>query len=115
MPNETESKDPVTVKTVTKKASSKKRSKKRKRNTQRSNRIEASQTGPALFPRHSVDKALRIPRAILEQNAGKECSESEAAGYLGLKLNGPVRVEISSALKRSGFKGTGDLRCIQAL
>jgi hypothetical protein len=102
MPNETESKDPVTVKTATKKAkkaSRKKRSKKGKRNRQPSNRMEAGQTGPALYPRHSVDKALRIPRAILEQNAGKECSESEAAGYLGLRLNGPVRVEISSALK----------------
>lgn len=51
------------------------------------------------FPRHSLDKVLRVPKAILDQNAGKECSEAELAKYLGLKLTGPTRVEISSALK----------------
>lgn len=30
------------------------------------------------YPRHDVEKALRIPRAILDQNAGKPCSEKEA-------------------------------------
>lgn len=66
--------------------------------------------GPAKFPRHSVEKALRIPRAIIEQNAGKECLESESAKYVGVGFNGPYRVEISSAIKygfltrpRSGF------------
>jgi hypothetical protein len=53
----------------------------------------------AKYPRHSVKKALRIPRAILEQNAGKECSETEAVGYLGSTLNGEIRMEISSAIK----------------
>jgi hypothetical protein len=51
------------------------------------------------FPRHSLDKVLRVPKAILDQNAGKECSEAELAKFLGLKLTGPTRVEISSALK----------------
>jgi hypothetical protein len=53
---------------------------------------------------------LRIPRAIIEQNAGKECSEADAAGYVGVGLGGPFRVEISSAIKygflsrpRTGF------------
>ena len=51
------------------------------------------------FPRHTLDKVLRVPRAILEQNAGKECSEAELAKFLGLRLTGPTKVEISSALK----------------
>ncbi len=51
------------------------------------------------FPRHSLDKVLRVPKAILDQNAGKECSEAELAKFLGLKLTGPTRVEFSSALK----------------
>jgi hypothetical protein len=51
------------------------------------------------FPRHSLDKVLRVPKAILDQNAGKECSDAELAKFLGLKLTGPTRVEISSALK----------------
>ena len=52
------------------------------------------------YPRHSIEKALRIPRAILEQNAGKECSKNDAAVFIGLaKSHGPFDVEVSSALK----------------
>ena len=51
------------------------------------------------YPRHTIEKALRIPRAILDQNAGKECSKYDAAKFLGLNVNGPFDVEISSALK----------------
>jgi hypothetical protein len=54
----------------------------------------------ARFPRHSVTKALRIPKAILEQNAGKACTPADAANFLGLGTpKGPFSVEISSALK----------------
>jgi len=55
--------------------------------------------GTAKFPRHSIEKALRIPRAIIDQNAGRECSEAESAKYVGVGYNGPYKVEISSALK----------------
>jgi len=51
------------------------------------------------YPRHSLTKALRIPRAIIEQNAGKECSEADSAKFLGVGYNGPYQLEISSALK----------------
>jgi len=52
------------------------------------------------YPRHSIEKTLRIPRAILEQNAGRECSKNDAAKFIGLaKSNGPFDVEVSSALK----------------
>lgn len=56
-------------------------------------------SAPAKFPRHSIDKALRIPKAILEQNAGKECSEEESAKFVGVGYHGPYRVEVSSGLK----------------
>lgn len=56
-------------------------------------------SGVAAYPRHSVKKALRIPKAILEQNAGKACSDREAAAYAGLAHHGPSKVEISSAIK----------------
>jgi hypothetical protein len=106
MPEEAETKDQngsenIPVKRAAKKAKGKKKN--TKKNKSKRSRLkrntEGSQGTPAMYPRHAIDKALRIPRAILEQNAGKECSDSEAAGYIGLKLNGPVRVEISSALK----------------
>jgi len=55
--------------------------------------------GTAKFPRHTIERALRTPKAIIEQNAGKECTEEEAASYVGVGLGGPFRVEISSAIK----------------
>jgi hypothetical protein len=52
------------------------------------------------YPRHSLEKVLRIPKAILDQNAGKECSDEESAGFLGIKYNkGPYALELSSAMK----------------
>ena len=54
----------------------------------------------ATFPRHSLERALRIPKAILEQNAGQECTEQESASFAGLRYNrGPYVVELSSAGK----------------
>ncbi len=51
------------------------------------------------YPRHPVLKALRIPRAILDQNAGRACTDREAAQYSGMGYHGPFAVELSSALK----------------
>jgi len=52
------------------------------------------------YPRHSLEKALRIPRAILEQNAGRVCSEEESAKYCGVKFNkGPYLQEIVSGIR----------------
>ncbi|MES2285961.1 MAG: hypothetical protein V4547_09760 [Bacteroidota bacterium] len=59
------------------------------------------------YPRHSIVKALRIPKVILDQNAGKECTEEESAKYLGINWNGPYSVEISSALKYGLLERTG--------
>ena len=39
---------------------------------------------PAKYPRHSLTRALRIPLAVLDQNAGKECSDQESAGFVGV-------------------------------
>ena len=52
------------------------------------------------YPRHSLEKVLRIPKAILDQNAGKECSDEDTATFLGMKYNrGPYAIELSSAIK----------------
>ena len=53
----------------------------------------------AKFPRHSVVKALRIPKAIIEQGAGKACTPAQAAAFLGVGFRGPFSVEIASATK----------------
>jgi hypothetical protein len=53
----------------------------------------------AKFPRHAVEKALRVPTAIIEQNAGKACTERDSAKFVGVGYNGPYRVEVSSSIK----------------
>jgi hypothetical protein len=59
----------------------------------------ARRRSPIPFPKHSISKCLRIPKAILEQNAGKECSDREGARFAGIGWTGEIGVEISSALK----------------
>jgi hypothetical protein len=51
------------------------------------------------YPRYDLEKALRIPRAILEQNAGKECSDQESAKYVKVGYTGPYQMELSAAIK----------------
>ena len=53
----------------------------------------------AKFPRHSVVKALRIPRAIIDQGAGKVCTPAQAAAFLGVGMAGAFDVEVASATK----------------
>lgn len=73
---------------------------KRKGRKPRKRKVPVSSAGgPAKFPRHTIEKALRIPKAIIEQNAGRECSEADAASYAGIGRGGPTRLEISSSIK----------------
>lgn len=79
-----------------KKRKSTKKSKKKKR---KSHALPASRFGTVPFPKHSVLKSLRIPQSVLENNAGRDCTDREAATFAGLGWTGTVSVEISSALK----------------
>lgn len=56
----------------------------------------------AKYPRHDIERALRIPRAILDQNAGHPASPAETAKLLGGKVTGAFNVEVSSS-KKYGF------------
>jgi len=60
---------------------------------------EKSLSPPAKYPRNAVDKSLRIPKAILEQNAGKPCTVKESAAFLGVGAAGAYQVEVSSGIK----------------
>lgn len=76
----------------------------RKPRRRRARRTAAGQSGRptgagAGYPRHAPRKALRIPRALLDQNAGRACTDREAAGFCGVKWGGPFSVELSSGLK----------------
>lgn len=83
-------------------AASKKRPKKNSATkTSAKTKVEKSKPGPsaAKFPRHPLESVLRIPRAILDQNAGKAATVDEAAGFLGIKASGAFQTEVSSAAK----------------
>lgn len=71
----------------------------KKKTTKKVQRSSKTGTQSAKYPRHSVDKALRIPKAILDQNAGKECTVQESAKFLGVGFHGPYQVEVSSGIK----------------
>lgn len=79
-------------------ASSKKATPPKKATSQKASPSKPS-SKTAKFPRHTLEKVLRIPRAIQEQNAGQPCSEREAANFVGVGFGGNFQVEISSAQK----------------
>ena len=66
----------------------------------------------AKYPRHAVEKALRIPKAIYDQNAGKPTSLADAAKFTtGGSANGAFQVEVASA-KKYGFLRSEDRKLV---
>lgn len=87
------------VKSLAKKSKQKKRLKKKQQPKSKMTKTRALGHTPK-YPRHNLERALRIPKAILEQNAGRECSEKESASFVGVKYTrGPYTLELSSAIK----------------
>jgi hypothetical protein len=89
---------------ATKKGAKKKSTKKKARKKKATPAGSAGKFSPMVFPKHSILKALRIPQAVLENNAGRDCKDREAANFAGVGWSGPVGVEISSALKYGLFQ-----------
>jgi len=91
------------AKKATKKKAAAKKSPAKKAAAKKTARASAQTAQQAKYPRHAVEKALRIPKAIIDQNAGKPTSVADAAKYTtGGAANGPFQVEVSSA-KKYGF------------
>ena len=64
------------------------------------------------YPRHAVENALRVPRAIYDQNAGKPTSLDDAAKFTtGGKPSGRFASEVASA-KKYGFLRSDDGKLI---
>jgi hypothetical protein len=75
------------------------------RTTSREAAVSAQQ---AKFPRHPVEKSLRVAKAIFDQNAGKATTMADAAKFTtGGKASGPFIVEVSSAKKYGFLKSDG--------
>jgi len=88
-----------TAATETKAPKGKAKKKAKKKSAKKKSASGGTKFGPLGFPKHSILKALRIPQAVLENNAGKDCTDREAAGFAGSGWSGGIAVEISSALK----------------
>lgn len=101
------------------KKSAKKAKKGRRKKRQAAGNVarDLSRTVDSAFPRHSLFGCIRIPKAILENNAGKECTSKEAAGYASLAYNGNIGLEISSATKYGllGRPSTGKVKPTELL
>jgi hypothetical protein len=84
-------------KTTRKKAASKKK----KTSTKKAAAGDSARGGAARvkYPKHSILDCIRIPQAIIDQNAGEACTDREGAGYAKIGWTGEVGVEISSAIK----------------
>lgn len=76
-----------------------KKTAKRKAKVKAKKAQKPSSSGSAKYPRHTISKVLRIPQAIIDQNAGNECTIAESAGFVGVGNHGPYRLEVSSANK----------------
>jgi len=88
----------------TKSNAGKKKSGKKKAHKKRGATGAKGKSGNVAFPKHSIIKALRLPQAVLENNAGRDCTDREAATFAGVGWSGSVSVEISSAIKYGLFQ-----------
>jgi hypothetical protein len=93
-----QSKSAAAVAEPTTKKAKKKGRKKAAKKTAASGRARGG-AGRVKFPKHSVLSCIRIPQAILEQNAGEACTDREGAGFAHLGWTGDIGVEIGSAIK----------------
>ena len=91
------------AKAPAKKAAKKVAKKANKKTAKKAPKKASPGSGPTpKYPRHSLEKALRVPRALIDQNAGKPATREEAirfAGGKGTGLSGPWGVELSSRQK----------------
>jgi hypothetical protein len=82
-----------------KKPTRKKPSRKKKAATKKAAARGGARGAKVKYPKDSILDCLRIPQAIIEQNAGESCTDREGASYAKIGWTGEVSVKISSALK----------------
>jgi hypothetical protein len=104
--NRQQSSEPVVLESIVgtkqpvKKPNSKKATGRKKKTAAKKAAAGGGAPGARLkYPKDSVFDCLRIPQAIIEQNAGEACTDREGAGYAKIGWTGEISVEISSALK----------------
>ncbi|MDQ6775219.1 MAG: nucleoside 2-deoxyribosyltransferase [Actinomycetota bacterium] len=70
---------------------------------------ETAAARQAKFPRHAVERALRIPQAIYDQNGGRPATLKDAVRFTGsTAVSGAFRTEVSSAKKYGYLESAGN-------
>lgn len=54
---------------------------KKKAAKKKANGAPGRSRGPVKFPKHSILGCIRIPQAIVDQNAGEACSDREGSAF----------------------------------
>jgi hypothetical protein len=99
-PSDTAEPEAGTPATPAKKSTKKKAAAKKKKTATKKTSPRSSARGSKVkFPKHSILDCIRIPQAILDQNAGEACTDREGASFAKVGWTGDLRVEISSAIK----------------
>lgn len=91
-----------TVKSKAAKTTAKKEPARRSRTSKQTSASKKTADRPAAakYPRHTLEKALRIPRALIDQNAGRPATREEAIKLAGgTGVSGAWSLEISSGQK----------------
>jgi hypothetical protein len=83
----------------TKSRSKIKQKKKKKQTIKKATAAKGKARGRVAYPKDPLGDSLRIPQGILDQNAGNDCTDREAAAFAKVGWSGEVGVEISSAIK----------------
>jgi hypothetical protein len=78
----------------------KKKGKKKKRTRKKAGPGRArGAAGRVNYPKDSILGSIRVPQAILDQNAGEACTDREGAAFAHVGWTGELGVEISSAIE----------------
>jgi hypothetical protein len=91
--------DPVVAPAVPAKKAKKKGKKRAKKKANGAPGRARGGAGRVKFPKHSILDCIRIPQAIVDQNAGEACTDREGVAFAHVGWSGDVRVEIGSAIK----------------
>jgi len=98
-----DSKSPARAKSPKDKARAKRTSKGKSKAKGPARSSSAAVGQQAKYPRHSVERALRIPQALYDQNGGQPATMAEAVRFAGgTSVSGAFKTEVSSA-KKYGF------------
>ena len=75
----------------------------------KANGVPGRSRGPVKFPKHSILDCIRIPQAIVDQNAGEACTDREGAAFARSGRTGDIRSRLAlQAVQAAGAPVAGE-------